>query len=38
MGWLTLASAYFEEHSCNHDPTEPVAHGYTIGRRVLELR
>jgi len=37
IGWLTLATAYFEEHSCKHDPTEPIAHGYTIGRRVLEL-
>jgi hypothetical protein len=38
IGWLTLATAYFEEHSCKHDPTEPVSHGYTVGRRVLELR
>jgi hypothetical protein len=38
IGWLTLATAYFEKHSCKHDPTEPVSHGYTVGRRVLELR
>lgn len=38
IGWLTLATAYFEEHSCKHDPTESVSHGYTVGRRVLELR
>jgi hypothetical protein len=38
MGWLTLATAYFEEHSCKHDETEPISHGYTFGRRVLELR
>ena len=38
IGWLTLATAYFEEHSCKHDPAEPVSHGYTVGRRVLELR
>lgn len=37
LGWLTLATAYFEEDSCKHDSAEPVAHGYTIGRRVLEL-
>jgi hypothetical protein len=38
VGWLTLATAYFEEHSCKHDPTESILHGYTVGRRVLELR
>jgi hypothetical protein len=37
VGWLTLATAYFEEHSCKHDPTEPVSPGYTVGRRVLDL-
>jgi hypothetical protein len=37
-GWLTLAKAYFEEHSCKHDPLEPITHGFTVGRRVLELR
>ena len=38
IGWLTLATAYFEEHACKHDPAEPIAHGYTVGRRVLALR
>jgi formylglycine-generating enzyme required for sulfatase activity len=38
IGWLTLATAYFEEHSCKHDPTEPISHGYTVGRRVLDLQ
>jgi hypothetical protein len=37
-GWFTLATAYFEEHSCKHDPAEPISQGYTVGRRVLELR
>jgi hypothetical protein len=37
VGWLTLATSYFEEHSCQHDPTKPVMPGYTVGRRVLEL-
>jgi len=38
IGWLTLATAYFEDHSCKHDATEPISTGYTVGRRVLELR
>jgi hypothetical protein len=38
IGWLALATAYFEEHSCKHDQAEPISHGYTVGRRVLELR
>lgn len=38
IGWLTLATSYFEEHSCKHDPAEPISQGYTVGRRVLELR
>lgn len=37
LGWLTLATAYFEEHTCRRDPEEPVQPGYTIGRRVLAL-
>jgi hypothetical protein len=37
MAWLSLATAYFEEHACRHDPLEPVMPGYTIGRRVLDL-
>lgn len=37
LGWLTLATAYFEEHACNRNPLEPVSPGYTIGRKVLGL-
>lgn len=37
MGWLTLATAYFEEHACKRDPAEPISAGYTIGRRVMTL-
>lgn len=37
-GWLALATAYFEEQFCKHDPAEPVQAGYTFGRRVLDLR
>jgi hypothetical protein len=32
-----LATAYFEEADCRHDPTEPIATGFTSGRRVLAL-
>jgi len=38
VGWLTLATAYFEPHACQRDPAEPISPGYTIGRRVLPLR
>jgi len=38
VGWLTLATAYFEEHSCKHAPAEPISPGYTVARRVLDLR
>lgn len=37
LGWLTLATAYFEEHACVHDPARHLPPGYTIGRRVLPL-
>jgi hypothetical protein len=37
-GWLPLATAYFEAQFCKFDPSEPIAAGYTLGRRVLELR
>lgn len=37
LGWLTLATAYFEDHACRRDPAAPIAPGYTIGRRVLPL-
>jgi len=38
VGWLALATAYFEEQFCKHDPTKPIPAGYTFGRRVLDLR
>ncbi|HEX8201926.1 MAG TPA: hypothetical protein VF590_15730 [Isosphaeraceae bacterium] len=37
VGWLTLATAYFEEHACRRDPQDLITPGYTIGRRVLPL-
>ena len=37
VGWLTLATAYFEKDACRHDPEEPIETDYTIGRRVLPL-
>ncbi len=36
-GWLAIATAYFEECFCRHDPAEPISSGYTFGRRVLDL-
>jgi len=35
LGWLTLASAYFEDNYCRHN--EPIMPGCAFGRRVLEL-
>jgi formylglycine-generating enzyme required for sulfatase activity len=37
VGWLTLATAYFEKHVCKRKPKEPVDSDYTVGRRVLPL-
>ncbi len=37
IGWLTLATAYFEDHACRRNSKEPVDPEYTIGRRVLPL-
>ncbi|MBN2495303.1 MAG: hypothetical protein JXR96_11970 [Deltaproteobacteria bacterium] len=37
LGWLTLATSYFEEHACRREPGAPVLAGYTIARRVLPL-
>lgn len=37
IGWLTLATAYFEAELCERDPEEPIQAGYTIARRVLPL-
>ncbi len=38
ISWLTLATAYFEQASCHYDAQASIQSGYTIGRRVLELR
>ena len=38
LGWLTLATAYFDEDTCKHDRTEAISPGYTVGRRVLGLQ
>jgi hypothetical protein len=35
--WLRYATAYFEERSCRFDPAQPIAIGFTVGRRVLAL-
>ncbi|MBX7223706.1 MAG: SUMF1/EgtB/PvdO family nonheme iron enzyme [Blastocatellia bacterium] len=37
LGWMTLATSYFEEHVCRRNPKENIQAGYTIGRRVLPL-
>jgi hypothetical protein len=37
LGWLTLATAYFEEDACKRDPAEAISAGYTVGRRVMPL-
>ncbi len=37
LGWLTLATAYFDPQVCRRDPNEPIWVGYTFGRRVLPL-
>lgn len=37
LGWLTLATAYFDEGVCRRDPEEPFDPDYTICRRVLTL-
>ena len=37
-GWLTLATAWYEKECCEHNPDESIMHGYTVCRRVLELR
>jgi hypothetical protein len=37
-GWLTLATAYFEEHTCLYEPEGlQDLMGYIVGRRVLPL-
>jgi hypothetical protein len=37
MGWLTLATSYFDPQTCRRDPSEPLLSGYTVRRRVLPL-
>ncbi len=37
VGWLTLATAYFEAEICEMDATQPIDSDYTICRRVLPL-
>jgi len=37
-GGLTLATAFFDKEVCVNDPTDSIAHGYTVCRRVLPLK
>jgi Sulfatase-modifying factor enzyme 1 len=37
VGWLTLATAYYEKDFCESDPNEPIQVGYAIARRVVPL-
>lgn len=37
MGWLTLATAYFEPQFCCIEPDEGLSIGYTVGRKVLPI-
>ena len=40
IGWLTLATAYFEDHACRCNPEEAISSiriQYTVARRVLPL-
>lgn len=37
LGWLPLATAYFDEQHCQRDPSDPLMIGYTVARRVLTL-
>jgi hypothetical protein len=37
VGWLTLATAYWEGEACRHDREDDIDPEYTVGRRVLEL-
>jgi hypothetical protein len=37
-GWLPLATAYFDEHTCLYEPDDlDTLMGYLVGRRVLPL-
>jgi hypothetical protein len=37
LGWLTLATAYFESHASHYDASKPISAGYTIARRLFQL-
>jgi len=37
VGWLTLATAYFEKDVCTRDPAEPIDAEFHVGRRVFPL-
>jgi len=37
LGWLTLATAYFESHASRYDASKPLMAWYTIARRVFPL-
>jgi hypothetical protein len=37
MGWLPLATAWFDPAFCRRDPAAPIEVGYTVMRRVLPL-
>ena len=38
LGWLTLATAYFEDCMCIINPKRGISINFTIGRRVLPLQ
>lgn len=38
MAWLTLATFYFEDDICRHDPSEQIPPGSVVARRILELK
>ena len=37
LGWLPLATAWFDPAFCRREPGEPIQVGYTVMRRVLPL-
>lgn len=37
VGWLPLATAYFEDFTCKRDPDKAINPEYAVGRRVLSL-
>lgn len=38
VGWLTLATAYFQKELSTYDPTEPLMSGFVVARRAFTLR